>query len=97
MKDLGETYEKSTIMVEPAPESKPKKTYPKLCLRDKSLEAVIGKTMPSVGTEMEGEIVLKVSGISNDEYGKRVDFDVVSLELGEAEDSEEEDGEEETA
>lgn len=92
MKDLGESYDKSeTAMLGPAPKNE-KKSYPKLCLRDKTLEAVLGKEMPKVGTEFEAEVKLKVSGISDDEWGRKVDFDVVSMELGESE-SEEEDEE----
>jgi len=96
MKDLGESYEGEPVMLEPASSSSKKKTYPKLCLRDKTLAAVFGKEMPKVGTEIEGEIMLKVTGIRDDEYGKSVDFDVVSMELegAESEEDSEEDGQE---
>ena len=92
MKDLGESYEKSeAVMLEPAPKTKEKKSYPKLCLRDKTIEAVLGKDLPKVGTEFEAEVKLRVSAIADEEYGKRVDFDVVEMEIGEAD---EEDGSE---
>lgn len=95
MKDLGESYEKQEpMMVESAYKSDKKKSYPKLCLRDKTLEAVLGKDMPKVGTEFEAEVKLKVSGISDDEWGRKVDFDVVSMELGESESEESEEDEE---
>lgn len=71
-----------------------KKSYPRLCLRDKTIEAVLGKNLPKVGTEFEAEVKLKVCGISDDEWGKKVEFDVVSMEIGEAEESDEEDGSE---
>jgi len=93
MKDLGESYEKPEPMaVESNYKGDKKKSHPKLCLRDKTLEAVPGKDMPKVGTEFEAEVMLKVSGISDDEWGRTVDFAVVSMELGESE-SEEEDEE----
>jgi hypothetical protein len=96
MKDLGESYEKTVPMPEPSTDNSKKKTYPKLCLRDKTLAAVFGKDLPKVGTEIEGEIMLKVTGIRDDEYGKSVDFDVVSMELegAESEEDSEEDGQE---
>lgn len=81
MKDLGETYDSEPAVLAPPKSKEKKKTYPKLCLRDKSLEAVFGKDLPRVGSDLEGEIMLKVSGISDDEYSRRVEFDVVSLEL----------------
>lgn len=89
MKDLGESYEKGEpLMAEPSKTEK-KKSYPKLCLRDKTIEAVLGKDLPKVGTEFEAEVKLRVCAIADEEYGKRVEFDVVSMEIGEAE---EEDG-----
>ena len=94
MKDLGESYERPEPMVVNPSAKSEKKSYPKLCLRDKTLEAVLGKDMPKVGTEFEAEVILKVSGISDDEWGRKVDFDVVSMELGESESEESEEDEE---
>ncbi len=86
MKDLGESYEKpEPMMVGSAYKSDKKKSYPKLCLRDKTIEAVLGKDLPKVGTEFEAEVKLRVCAIADEEYGKRVEFDVVSMEIGEAE------------
>jgi hypothetical protein len=70
----------------------PKITYPTLCIRDKSLEAVFGKELPDVGEELEATVKLRVKGVRSDEYGKSVDFEVVAGEFGELEevDSEEE-------
>lgn len=93
MKDLGESYDESeSMMAKPSPKNEKKKSYPKLCLRDKTIEAVLGKDLPKVGTEFEAEVKLKVCAIADEEYGKRVDFDVVEMEIGEAEESDEEDG-----
>ena len=95
MKDLGESYDESgAMMIKPSPKNEKKKSYPKLCLRDKTIEAVLGKDLPKVGTEFEAEVKLRVCAIADEEYGKRVEFDVVSMEIGEAEESGEEDGSE---
>lgn len=85
MNDLG--Y-KSEPMAVPS-KLKKKMSYPNLCIRDKSLEAAFGKELPKVGDQMEATLMLRVTGMRNDEYGKSVDFDVVSGEFGEPEEAEE--------
>jgi hypothetical protein len=81
MTDLGAKNDTGGMPV-PMKESK-KVQYPKLCIRDKSLEAAFGKDLPDVGEEVEATIKLVVTGIRNDEYGKSVDFDVVSGDFSE--------------
>lgn len=85
MNDLG--YKSEPMPVTSKPEKK--MSYPNLCIRDKSLEAAFGKEMPQVGEELEATLMLRVTGIRNDQYGKSVDFDVVSGEFGEPEKAEE--------
>jgi hypothetical protein len=85
MNDLG--YKSEPMAVPSKPEKK--MSYPHLCIRDKSLEAAFGKELPKVGDEMEATLMLRVTGMRNDEYGKSVDFDVVSGEFGEPEEAEE--------
>lgn len=79
---------KSEPMPVPSSKMDKKMSYPHLCIRDKSLEAAFGKEMPQVGEEIEATVKLRVTGIRNDEYGKSVDFDVVSGEFGEPEEGE---------
>lgn len=85
MNNLG--YKSEPMAVPSKPEKK--MSYPHLCIRDKSLEAAFGNEMPKVGEELEATLMLRVTGIRNDEYGKSVDFDVVSGEFGEPEEAEE--------
>lgn len=85
MNDLG--Y-KSEPMAVPS-KLKKKMSYPNLCIRDKSLEAAFGKELPKVGDQMEATLMLRVTGMRNDEYGKSVNFDVVSGEFREPEEAEE--------
>jgi hypothetical protein len=81
MTDLGTKYDHGAMSA-PIKESK-KMDYPKLCIRDKSLEAAFGKDLPDVGEEIEATVKLVVTGIRNDQYGKSVDFDVVSGDFSE--------------
>jgi hypothetical protein len=84
MNNLGYKSESMNVPSKPGK----KMSYPHLCIRDKSLEAAFGKEMPQVGEEIEATVKLRVTGIRNDEYGKSVDFDVVSGEFGEPEEGE---------
>lgn len=83
MNDLG--YKNEPMALAESKPSEPKIRYPRLCIRDKSLEAAFGKELPSVGEEMEATLKLKVVGTSSDEYGKRVEFDVVAGDFSEPE------------
>lgn len=86
MNDLGYKNEPMAVP-ETKAKNEPKMSYPHLCIRDKSLEAAFGKELPSVGEEVEATVKLKVTGVSHDEWGKRVEFDVVAGDFSEPEET----------
>jgi hypothetical protein len=83
MTNLGE--KQSTEPTEVDIKKSPKISYPSLTIRDKSLEAAFGKELPQVGEELEATLTLKVCGVSSDEYGKMVTFDVTSGDFSDPE------------
>ena len=83
MTNLGEK-EPSGEMAMPTKKAA-KINYPSLTIRDKSLEAAFGEELPQVGEELEATLTLKVCGVSSDEYGKRVTFDVISGDFSDPE------------
>ena len=68
---------------EPTPETdKPKVTYPSICFRDEAFDGVkeaLGE-MPKLGDEVTVALTMKVTALRDDQYGKSVDFDVLSVD-----------------
>lgn len=94
MKDLG--YKESHDgMAVPAPKSEKRMCYPTLTIRDKSLEMAFGKELPAVGDMIEATLTLKVTGVSDQKWGKNVEFEVHAGEFGEPEEGGESEGEDE--
>ncbi len=68
----------------PEPSDKPKPTetrYPSLKLEDASVDALKGEHQCAVGDEYIADGVrLRVKEVSDTEYGKRLSFDVMSID-----------------
>lgn len=65
----------------PAKTEEPKITYPSFEMRDEACDAFVeqfGK--PTLGDEIEAPLKLKVTSMTEDEYGKCLRFDVLSME-----------------
>lgn len=79
-------------------------TYPTLSLRDGQVEAVKGEHECKVGDEYDAYVRLRVKGITDDEFGNRLEFDVLNMDdftpaegVGENDEEEEEAPEEKPA
>lgn len=55
-------------------------TYPGLTLRDGQVEAVKGEHECKVGDEYDAYVRLRVKGITDDEFGNRLEFDVLNMD-----------------
>lgn len=82
MPDLGVLPPKDGPMsVAPSsPEGEKKKQYPSFTLRDEQVERVKGEHSCDVDDRYTATVVLRVSGINHDTYGKRMEFEVESLD-----------------
>lgn len=72
---------------------KPKKTYPTLCIRDEAADAFKEQFGDcDVEDEYTFTVKARVSGTRSDEYGRSIDFQVLSIlgDYAEEEDSEDE-------
>lgn len=79
MADLGQT-EKESAMALPSDASKETR-YPSLTLRDDNVDKVKGGHDCTVGDEyISTNVRLRVKGISDDEYGSRLEFDVLQMD-----------------
>lgn len=78
MADLGIT-EKESAMTVPFGESKEPR-YPGLTLRDDQVKRVKGSHECNVGDEYDAYVKLRVKGISDDEFGSRLEFDVLNMD-----------------
>ncbi len=63
----------------PLKQSEPKLQYPAFTLRDEQVTKVKGEQR-SLGEEYTATVRLKVSGMQDDEFGKRLTFDLVSMD-----------------
>lgn len=79
-------------------------TYPGLTLRDGQVEAVKGEHSCEIDEEYDAFIRIRVKGLTSDEYGKSITFDVLNMDdftpaegVGENDEEEEEAPEEKPA
>lgn len=78
MADLGQTEKKSPMTL---PSDAPKgPEYPDLTLRDDNIKAVKGDQQCELGEEYTATVRLRVKGLSDNEYGSRLEFDVLSMD-----------------
>ncbi len=79
MKDLGYTPD---MKAEPVLASdKPKVQYPTVSLSEGSLDKFLdGEKMPSVGDEFEMTVKFRVTGISDNEWGKRLEMSMIECD-----------------
>lgn len=104
MKDLAVTPDQPTDLAsaatKPANGKDQKPSYPNLCLRDKHLDIFLeGGGLPNIDDTIEVEVQLRVKGVSHDEWGRRVEFDVIAMDtMADLDDDEEvDDGKESPA
>ena len=101
--DLGTKQKKGETGLPSPMDDKAKITYPDLVLRDKKVEAFLKECPDSkeLGYELSAMVNLRVSGLSEDEFGKRLNFEVLSIDdledTDEDEDEEKEDKDEKGA
>ena len=77
----------------------PKESYPMVCFRDKQvdkLETSLGE-IPEVGDELTLTMTVKCTGVRKDENGKSVDFNVLSVDGAEENETPEEEPEKKEA
>ena len=87
-----------TLSPTPVDEKKPKITYPGFSLSDSSAEAFVKECEPELGDEFAATVRLKVTSLTADEYGNRVQFDVMDLDdISEETEEKDEDKSKETA
>src|SRR6266851_9851766 len=84
MPDLGQVPEPMGEMSSPEQDKTPR--YPSLTLEDENVDKVTGGDL-KVGDECEGSFRLRVKSISDDDMGKRISFDVLSIDEFEPEES----------
>lgn len=77
MVDLAQT-DKESAMTVPGKPKQPR--YPDLTLRDANVEKVKGEHECTLGDEYVATVRLRVKGISDDEFGSRLEFDVLSID-----------------
>lgn len=75
MADLA--LKQESLKSEPTPNGP---SYPGLTLRDGQVEAVKGDHQCSVGDEYDAYVRLRVKGITDDEFGNRLEFDVLNMD-----------------
>lgn len=93
--DLGYTPEPVESPMTEGSKKKPETQYPTLTVRDGSVDALVGDHQCKVGDVYIADGVrLRAKSVSDDEMGKRLEFDVLSADEFEPEESEA--GEQET-
>lgn len=63
-----------------SPKQKNKKDYPCMTLRDEQVERVKGENSCEVDELYTAVVKLRVAGINHDNYGKRLEFEVQSMD-----------------
>lgn len=96
MPDLGYTEKSSEIAPATTAPAKEQR-YPDLTIRDENVAKVKDGQECELGEEYTVTVRLRVKGMSEDEYGSRLEFDVLSIDDFEPADGggDEDDGEEE--
>ena len=70
----------SLAMSQPSENKEPKVSYPGFSLSDKAADEFTKECEPKIGEEFAGTVRLRVTSLTDDEYGNRVQFDVVELD-----------------
>lgn len=80
--ELGKKHESLGSLATPAsPGSEgPKTTYPGFSIEDEHATKFLEDTEAKVGDEFAATVRIKVTGLTDDTYGKNVRFDVVELD-----------------
>lgn len=78
MPDLGIIEKESAMTVPPDASSEPH--YPSLSLKDENIKAVKGDKQCELGEEYTATVRLRVKALSDDTYGSRLEFDVLSMD-----------------
>lgn len=93
--DLGTKRESLNGPTSPSPTDSPKVSYPSFAIRDAKATEFLAANECELGDEHEATVKLRVTGVRADQYGKSVDFDVLSIDVtGGGEDEDEDDAEE---
>lgn len=61
-------------------DGKPKKQYPSFSLRDEQVDLAMGENSCEVDTFYTATVKLRVAGINHDNYGRRLELEVQSLD-----------------
>lgn len=77
MPDLAQTNDPSSPC---GPSDSKGPSYPSLTLRDENVEKVKGDQQCELGEEYTANVRLRVKGLSSDEYGKRLEFDMLTMD-----------------
>lgn len=80
MPDLGTLPKDDSSLTPPAGPEPKKPSYPSFSLNDDKVDAVKGDETCAVGDEYTATVKLRVSSVSDDNYGKSLRFDVISLD-----------------
>lgn len=78
MADLAQTESSGPMPMCSDKEKGP--SYPCLTLRDDNVEKVKGDQQCELGEEYTATVRLRVKGLSSDEYGERLEFDVLTMD-----------------
>lgn len=93
MPDLGYTEKSSDI--DPSTAATKEQRFPDLTIRDENVAKVRDGQECELGEEYTATVRLRVKGMSEDEYGSRLEFDVLSIDDFEPADGGDDDVEEE--
>lgn len=72
--------EPGAIPASPVDEKQPKITYPGFSLSDKIADEFQKECAPKLGDEYAATVRLKVTSLTQDEWGSRVGFDVLKMD-----------------
>lgn len=78
MADLGQKQDSPSAASE-SPSGK-EKSYPSLTLRDDQVDKVKGEHSCEIDEEYDAFIRIRVKGLTSDEYGKSITFDVLQMD-----------------
>ena len=80
--ELGKKHESLGSMATPekSNEKEPKVTYPGFSLRDEHAAKFLDETEAKVGEEFAATVRICVTGLTDDSFGKSVQFDVIELD-----------------